>query len=332
MTDFETVGLDPDEEALYRALIDRPGSTLAELRSAMPRRQRRRRHPEVLASLEHKGLASRTNGDPSGAVRYAPVPPEVALGGMIVGCEEELKRARAARTSLLQRFRELHQGREPARLVEIIDDPADVKQRALQLRSQARHSVRVCNEPPLGVQPHPVERELRIREITYQWICSQPVIEDQMLAGAFQELVGLGADVRVSPEPPVPMLICDQRLALIPVLGRSPTTARSALLVHASTLLEALCTLFDRVWQTARPATFGEDRGDGDPVHLVDEPSAIDRKLLALLATGATDASIAKQLGLSDRTVHRRIHSLITRLGVSTRLQAGYEACRRGWL
>jgi DNA-binding NarL/FixJ family response regulator len=70
----------------------------------------------------------------------------------------------------------------------------------------------------------------------------------------------------------------------------------------------------------------------GEPVSVIDEPSAVDRKLLGLLATGATDATIAKQLGLSDRTVHRRIHALITRLGVSTRLQAGYEACRRGWL
>lgn len=327
MTDLETIGLDPDEETLYRALIDRPLSTLAELRESVRTRQPRR-HAEILAALEEKGLASRSNGGPGGLVRYAPVAPDVALGGLIVGCEENLKRAREARTLLLQRFHELHQSPDPTRLVEVIDDPADVRQRAIQLRGQAREVVRVCNEPPLAAEPHPVERELFAREVAYRCVCQPGSTADGALAGAFQALARLGADVRVSGELPMAMLICDQRFALIPVLGRSPTAARSALLVHSSTLLEALCALFDRVWQTARPARFGDE----GPEDLVDEPSAVDRKLLGLLATGATDATIAKQLGLSDRTVHRRIHALITRLGVSTRLQAGYEACRRGWL
>jgi Bacterial regulatory proteins, luxR family len=327
MTDLETIGLDPDEEALYRALIDRPLCTLAELRESVPTRQHCQ-HAAILASLEERGLASRVNGGPGGAVRYSPVAPDVALGGLIVGCEENLKRAREARTQLLQRFRELHQSPDPTRLVEIIDDPADVQQRALQLRGQARQVVRVCNEPALAATPHPVEQELLGRDVAYHCMCQPSAMENKAAAGAFEALAELGANVRVSAQLPMAMLICDQRFALIPVLGQTPTTAMSALLVHSSTLLEALAALFDRVWSLARPARFGHD----DPVHLIDEPSAMDRKLLSLLATGATDATIAKQLGLSDRTVHRRIHSLITRLGVSTRLQAGYEACRRGWL
>lgn len=327
MTDLETIGLDPDEEVLYRALIDRPLSTLAELVETV-RIRRPHRHGTIMSALEEKGLASRVNGGPGGIVRYAPVAPDVALGGLIVGCEENLKRAREARTVLLQRFRELHQSPDPTRLVEVIDDPADVRQRALQLRGQAREVVRVCNEPPLASESHAVERELLDRQVAYRYMCPPGAVADRRSAGAFHSLAKLGADVRVSADLPMPMLICDQRFALIPVLGKTPTAATSALLVHSSTLLDALCALFDRVWQSALPARFGA----GESPVVIDEPSAVDRKLLSLLATGATDATIAKQLGLSDRTVHRRIHSLITRLGVSTRLQAGYEACRRGWL
>lgn len=327
MTDLETIGLDPDEEVLYRALIDRPYATLAELTESV-RIRGPHGHGAILAALEEKGLASRVNGDPEDTVRYAPVAPDVALGGLIVGFEENLKRAREARTMLLQRFRELHQSPDPARLVEVIDDPADVRQRALQLRGQAREVVRVCNEPPLTADSHSVERELLDRGVEYRYMCPPSALGEKRSAGSFHSLAKLGADVRVSADLPMPMLICDQRFALIPVLGRTPTAATSALLVHSSTLLDALCALFDRVWKSARPARFQ----DGAPATVADEPSAVDRKLLSLLATGATDATIAKQLGLSDRTVHRRIHSLITRLGVSTRLQAGYEACRRGWL
>lgn len=56
------------------------------------------------------------------------------------------------------------------------------------------------------------------------------------------------------------------------------------------------------------------------------------RLLLAQLASGAKDEHIARTLGLSLRTVRRRIAALMSDLGVDTRFQAGAEAVRRGWL
>ena len=43
-------------------------------------------------------------------------------------------------------------------------------------------------------------------------------------------------------------------------------------------------------------------------------------------------AAVARNLGLSLRTVRRRIAALMNDLGVDTRFQAGVEAARRGWL
>ncbi|WP_306216054.1 response regulator transcription factor, partial [Actinoplanes sp. RD1] len=57
-----------------------------------------------------------------------------------------------------------------------------------------------------------------------------------------------------------------------------------------------------------------------------------ERRLLALLASGSTDAVIAKTFGWSVRTVQRHLHELMERLGARTRFQAGMEAVRRGWL
>ena len=55
-----------------------------------------------------------------------------------------------------------------------------------------------------------------------------------------------------------------------------------------------------------------------------------DARLLALLATGLPDRSIAKQLGLSYRTFQRRLHRLMDELGAQTRFQAGLRAAARG--
>lgn len=61
-------------------------------------------------------------------------------------------------------------------------------------------------------------------------------------------------------------------------------------------------------------------------------PTPAERDLLALVAAGATDDVIAAQLGISSRTLRRRLHALFDELGASNRFHAGVEAARRGWV
>ena len=56
------------------------------------------------------------------------------------------------------------------------------------------------------------------------------------------------------------------------------------------------------------------------------------RSSSASSASGAKDEQIARTMGLSLRTVRRRIAELMIELGADTRFQAGAEAARRGWL
>ena len=56
------------------------------------------------------------------------------------------------------------------------------------------------------------------------------------------------------------------------------------------------------------------------------------RLLLEQLARGAKDEQIARTLGLSLRTVRRRVADLMDDLGAGSRFQAGVEAVRRGWI
>lgn len=96
--------------------------------------------------------------------------------------------------------------------------------------------------------------------------------------------------------------------------------AEGHLLVRAPALVALVRELFEQYWRGATPLL--------PPGDQVDER----RVILELLMLGTKDESVARQLGVSLRTVRRRIAELMDELGVSTRFQAGMEAVRRGLL
>jgi DNA-binding NarL/FixJ family response regulator len=94
-------------------------------------------------------------------------------------------------------------------------------------------------------------------------------------------------------------------------------------LVRQQGIVEALLLLFEMMWERATPLP----ERDG-PVAPADQR----RLLLEQLAAGEHDEQIGRRLGLSLRTVRRRVADLMTELGADSRFQAGVEAARRGWL
>jgi DNA-binding NarL/FixJ family response regulator len=100
----------------------------------------------------------------------------------------------------------------------------------------------------------------------------------------------------------------------------------TAYLVHSCSLLDMATWLFEAVWDRAVPLNRSESK-DGTPA--INER---DRQLLSLLASGATDAAIARTFEWSMRTVQRHIHELMQKVGARTRFQLGMEAAGRGWL
>lgn len=57
---------------------------------------------------------------------------------------------------------------------------------------------------------------------------------------------------------------------------------------------------------------------------------ARDQQVLQLMAGGASDATIARAMNVSQRTVERRVRTLMDNLGSETRFQAGVVAAKRG--
>ncbi|WP_457206530.1 DNA-binding response regulator, partial [Nocardioides sp. P5_C9_2] len=131
----------------------------------------------------------------------------------------------------------------------------------------------------------------------------------------------LGEQVRVISEVPTRMFILGDAHAVLP----EPLGFADEPRVHVRqrSVVAALTLWFDSLWARASPVP-ELDGGSARP--------DLRRFLLEQLVAGATDEMISRKLGLSLRTVRRRIAALMSDLGVDTRFQAGVEASRRGWI
>ncbi|MGZ5416805.1 MAG: DNA-binding response regulator [Nocardioides sp.] len=136
----------------------------------------------------------------------------------------------------------------------------------------------------------------------------------------------LGEHVRVLAEVPGRLAVMGSSAALIP--NRFDLPDDQLLIIRQPSLVVALTQLFESLWDRALAVpgldAFGED---DDAVRVSDR-----RLLLDQLARGAKDEQIARTLGLSLRTVRRRVAELMDELEASSRFQVGVEAVRRGWL
>ncbi|WP_395659267.1 helix-turn-helix domain-containing protein [Nocardioides sp.] len=128
-----------------------------------------------------------------------------------------------------------------------------------------------------------------------------------------------GEQVRLLPEVPTRMFIIGTSHAVLPEPLGFIDEPRS--LVRQQGLVEALVLLFEQLWDRADPLP-GVEQSQPD----------LRRALVRQLAAGAHDEQIARQLGISLRTVRRRVADLMTDLGADSRFQAGVEAARRGWV
>jgi hypothetical protein len=133
-----------------------------------------------------------------------------------------------------------------------------------------------------------------------------------------------GEHVRILAEVPTRIAIMGTTAALVP--ERFGVNTGRRLIVRQPAMVTALTMLFDSMWVRAMAIPGMDDQRHDD------ERVGDRRLLLDQLAGGAKDEQIARALGLSLRTVRRRVAGILEELGADSRFQAGVEACRRGWL
>ncbi|MFI1394659.1 helix-turn-helix domain-containing protein [Streptomyces sp. NPDC020681] len=317
------LGVAADDELLYRALLARPGATVAELAAATgwdTARVRRRTR-----SLEKRGMLTRV---PSRPVRFTPAPPDVAIEVLALQRQEEIERARLVAASLTEEF---HSGRhaEGGPPVQVLSGREAIAQRFFQTQQSTRHEVLILDRPPYVAEP--IDKQIAVqcrlleRGVRYRTIYDHRSLESPEQLAVCRELAHRGEESRVLAEIPLKLVIADRRVALVPFVL---PTEREVMVLQASALLDALVVFFEMLWGRAVPLWATGERSPADER----EFSYDDEQLLALSASGLTDQAIARRLGVAQRTVERRMRRIMNLLGARTRFQAGLQAANRGVL
>lgn len=334
---FDGIGLSGDEYHAYLSLLEQPGQTRADLCATLPGWSATKvaRTIEVLVT---KGLATRLVGWPA---KFTPTPPDVALESLTSQQMERVRKVQELIPELMDRFWQSRQ-QPPMEFVEILsEDRESNDRRARQLLASATSRVRGFERPPHKWAPHTlnpeglgdlleadasVERAALARGVRYQVLYDQVEIDDPARWDDLSASIAAGEEARVLAGLPLKLVLFDDWAATTPLVSAAGEYA-GLIVVHKSSLLDALSALFDLYWERAVPLRVGY----ADALNTsADEQPALhdDDRLIPMLAAGLTDTSIARTLGLSRSTVQRRVNKLMDNYGARTRLQLGLQLGR----
>ncbi|MFB7493401.1 helix-turn-helix domain-containing protein [Streptomyces sp. NPDC056161] len=331
---LEAVGVSQEQAAVYHMLVTAGGATAEDvaLRTGMDVLD----GTGVLETLVRQGLASHTDGTPR---VFRAVPPDVALLPRIKNSAQALDAARAEADRLLEAHRETMRRHDAGQLFEVITGAEALRQRLKRIQATAREEMLWFCKAQYVAMPsgsNTDEFEALARGVRYRVLYEKAFFDDEGTVDNVVAGVRAGENARAVPELPLRLAIADRSVAIFPLVPggpngspEQPTTA----LVRDGNLLSALSALFESYWENAVPLSVSDV--DGLTRHdAATHPSLspADSRLLSLLIAGVPDKAIASQMGLSRRTVQRRVQSLMEQAGAGSRVQLAWQAARRGWL
>lgn len=321
VTVLDALGLDEAHTSVYRCVLQQTSASSTEVAEALSMSLPRVR--PIVAELERLGLLAR---QAARSDRFVASPPSMALRPLLLERERGLTRAHEALVELSDLYRRSAEQRSVADVVDVVIGDDAVRQRVAQLQAASTEQVRVLvlHEVALVSGEENIEEDRALaRGVRYRVIVENAVLERPGFLTAAREMAQIGEEIRVLPTLPTRMFIADDQMALVPMHSQSEDEGFGALLIHPSGLLDLVISIFEEYWRTATAFL---------PFAAVPTTEEIDRDLLRLLLLGVTDAAAATQLGISLRTVQRRVADLMETAGVTTRMQLGAEAVRRSWV
>lgn len=323
MRPLQDLGLSMTAEAAYLALVEHGPLTPARLAGQLARAgspaEGLHHAVDELAAI---GLVSRKSD------RVIAQPPRAALEAI---AERRARESRIAHESatLLSRFWLDHtSGSSYIEVVDTSHSPDAIQQR---VHNEAVAEVRALSIGPVGGGERVPEVDTEAldalaRGVAYRVVYSIDILQEPKALEAAHACVDRGEQARVFPDLAMNLLLCDDRLAVLSVVAPD-RAGHHSVIVQPSGLLDGLIGVFKSYWRIAVPLPRA-----GEPTEGWARPTNKTRQLLGYLSAGLTDESIARELGVSERTVTRRVARLQEALGTQTRFQLGVQASRQGWL
>ncbi|MFJ2187228.1 response regulator transcription factor [Kitasatospora sp. NPDC087861] len=279
--------------------------------------------------------------DPADPQQGRALSPRTALTGLAAEVEARIAAETAAHQQRLaalrediQRFTRLtHPGVPDAApdAVTVLPDITAVNALLEEEAARCRYEVIACQpgdvsrnpanlEPALARDRALLERGIRMRSLQQHSVRFHGPTQVYVAAAT-----ALGGEYRTAHELFGRLIVFDDTVAFLP----TDSTTWGAVVVREPHLIAYLRGIFEQTWTHATvfqdPTALGAE-GLGQAAR------DIDATLLRLLASGLKDETIARRLGLSLRTVRRRVADILERLGAESRFQAAVIATRTGLL
>lgn len=323
---FESLGLDVTTEAVYRAVLTCPEAGVADIAQQLVLPEK-----DVRGALDR--LAELSLLHPSSAeLTGQPLAPGAGLTILLNRSQAELaermqqiERTRSAISQISDEYRAAHT-HELA--VERLEGRRAVRDRLIEFAQSCQ--TECLTLVPGGAQTEaamqasrPLDQLVLDRGVRLRSVYQDSFRNDRPTLEYVGWLHDLGGETRTTPELPLPMIIVDGEIALLPLYRRDEGVG--GIQIASTGVVVALVELFELIWASAVPFGTHVARDEG-------EISPQERALLRLLAEGCTDQSAARRLGVSLRTIRRMMAALLHRLDAQTRFQAAAAAARRGWL
>ncbi|GAA1588139.1 LuxR family transcriptional regulator [Kribbella sancticallisti] len=316
MHQLRALGVSAEAEAIYLDLMKRGALSIHELTAGSGSVD------DPLAELAAVGLVDRADD------KVMPRPPHLAMEALAQRHTREVDLAREC-AALLSDLWTAGVGQQT--YVELLPSAETARAVLNHVQVDAQLQVRAMTVGNLASPDHQIVDGLFDalgRGVTYEVIYGTQVLQSPTALRMVQLCADAGEQARVFPQVPLNLTIVDDRWALLSArtpVGEIASTA--AMVVHHSPFLTGLVGLFDAFWRMAVPITSGTETSDS-----IGAPSLETKRLLTYLSAGLTDESIAREFGLSERTIARRISRLQEALGAQTRFQLGVQASRQQWL
>ena len=283
----------------------------------------------ALANLEARNMVNATRRDVIDVY-----PPDTTLPAWAADLERQARTTRSAVEGLTHMYNEARAGgtdssasREVASLDTLAGVEAAYFRAARRAESRCVRLIARSDRMDELVLHHPDAIVLAHSSASSPTLERQVVFEQSILEvpGAFSALETMradGIDVRLTPHLAFSVLAVDRSTAVIDITHLD--SGGGSLYVQQRQLAGALMDMCLGLYALGTPLP-RTPRGRA----LARLPDR-DGQILALLAAGASDLTMARQLGISQRTVERRVRSIMVELGATTRFQAGAIAGRRG--
>lgn len=292
-------------------------------------------HPDDLARaaafLEGRGLITRRR---EGV--WDIVPPEMAMPRRAAELEATARSVRSTAHELAALWQASRHDSDDREFlgVEMLRSVDQVVLAVYSLAATAEHRIRAfLDDSPAALrllleQTRPVS-PVGVSSSDVRLVVDVALFAHDGVLGRLESLANSGQRIVVADGLPFSGLVVDDSAALVD-LSRHDAGADGSFVVRRRAPTMAVAALFETAFELATPLGPTVARAAGETEGPPLEPR--DRRILNLLGTGATDQQIARQIGVSTRTVERRVAALMRTLAAATRFQAGVQAARRGWI